>query len=73
MSDFFDEMDDFEEIYEVLNVSILSDEELFEEYAHQGKILMELGEVIRPVSEPARVAHSIYGACKIEIMQRGLL
>lgn len=58
---------------DIVNVRELSNIELLTLYKSQKDILLALGEVIHPKTQEGRDAHSLYGACKIEIKRRGLV
>lgn len=57
----------------VIVVSELETLELLTLYEEQGQILLDLGEILAPKTQEGRDAHSLYGACKIELVQRGIL
>jgi hypothetical protein len=71
MSDF--EEWDFEVGDDIIVVADLGPAELLDLYGEQKQILLDLGEVLAPTTQAGRDAHSLYGACKIELVQRGML
>jgi hypothetical protein len=64
----------FEEIIpDVINVKELDNLSLLDIFKEQRDILLSLREVLMPLTQEGRDAHSLYGACKIELKRRGLL
>ena len=56
-----------------INVKELDDLSLLDLFRAQKETLLELKEVLSPTSQAGRDAHSLYGACKIELTRRGLI
>ncbi len=73
MSDFFEALEIDVDETDFINVKELSGMDLLDLYYTQDRILIELGQVLHPVTQEARDAHSLRGACKIELVHRGIL
>jgi len=56
-----------------VNVTVLDSMDLLNLFQAQKNILLDLGEVLSPRTQAGRDAHSLYGACRIELTQRGLM
>lgn len=75
MSGLFDDFEewDFEVGDDIIIVANIDPGELLDLFEEQKQILLDLGEVLTPTTQEGRDAHSLYGACKIELVQRGML
>ena len=58
------------DVVDVTNLTMIALGELFSRTKQE---LLDIGEVLKPITQQGRDLHSVYGACIIEFNKRGVL